>query len=96
MMDLVMQRQPTSCTDVNTVGNFLNGDEALHEVRADKRLLVDISHLLSSVVDEKKAETKKRTEQDTRVAKELGLGFWHSKTVRGFMCCYHYDKRRCI
>ena len=62
----------------------------------NKSLLVDLSDLPSSVSDPKKAEVKEWVAHDVKVAKEVGLRYWESKKVRGFLICYHCGKRRCI
>ena len=56
-------------------------------------LLVDFSDRPSSVYDPKKVDVREWVACDVKVVKEVGLRYWESKKVRGFLICYHCDKR---
>ena len=77
---------------MDIVGHFMHRDDAFQEASVNKSLLVNLPDLLSSVGDPKKAEVKEWAAHDVKVAKEVGLRYWESKKVHGFLICYHCGK----
>ena len=94
--DLAMQRQPTPCCDPKHDGHFLCRADALNEAGGKESSLVDVADLPSATLDEKKGETKERTQQDERVSKQFKLKSWDGKKVRATVACFECGKPRCV